>query len=480
MTERSNARTKILCTLGTATSDYDTIVKLVRAGADGFRLNFSHGNKEFFDNMFEVLDKVRTDTDTYLSLLIDLQGPKIRIGELETPTLQINTGETITITNEPVLGTKDLIQCSYQYLPKDASPGDRILIDDGLIQLRVESIEGSQVVCRIEAGGILKPRKGMNLPGMNITAPSITEKDYEQLRQHLHRKIDFIALSFVRSAKDIIALKDFLKENNRDIRVIAKIEKKEALEDLEDIIMASDGIMIARGDLGVELEPQFVPIAQKQIIKRCNALGKLVITATQMLESMISNPMPTRAEASDVANAVLDGTDVVMLSGETAVGKYPALTVETMNKIIMFAESANLKAPITETVYPQIFEKKLFDSINKTVVDLGRQISAAAIIVFTKRGRTALSVAKFRPTSKVIAISDSDDTLRYLNLYRSVYPIKNLQVIDQLSTDHSVLETIKPHILETGYVNPGDLVIFTMGAPISEKARTSFLSIDVL
>jgi len=320
----------------------------------------------------------------------------------------------------------------------------------------------------------------MNLPGMNITAPSITEKDYEQLRQHLHRKIDFIALSFVRSAKDIIALKDFLKENNRDIRVIAKIEKKEALEDLEDIIMASDGIMIARGDLGVELEPQFVPIAQKQIIKRCNALGKLVITATQMLESMISNPMPTRAEASDVANAVLDGTDVVMLSGETAVGKYPALTVETMNKIIMFAESANLKTPITETVYPQIFEKKLFDSINKTVVDLGRQISAAAIIVFTKRGRTALSVAKFRPTSKVIAISDSDDTLRYLNLYRSVYPIKNLQVIDQLSTDHSVLETIKPHILETGYVNPGDLVIFTMGAPISEKARTSFLSIDVL
>ena len=321
------AKTKILCTLGPATDSAEMISKLVLAGVDGVRLNFSHGNYEFFEKLLNNIHESCTVEKIPLAVLVDLQGPKIRVGELSEPEIELTSGNDIEITIRDVVGTEKLISTSYKELVSDAVVGDPVLIDDGLIRLRIAAMTEDSVICKIENGGTLKPKKGMNLPGMKLSTPSITEKDFRDLEFILKHRIDYIALSFVRKPEDITILKSWLKERNSEIPVIAKIEKREAVDRFDEILEEADGIMVARGDLGVELPASEVPVIQKEIIRKCNAVGKLVITATQMLDSMIHNPVPTRAEASDVANAVWDGTDVVMLSGETAVGKYPVRTV---------------------------------------------------------------------------------------------------------------------------------------------------------
>ncbi|MBI2418554.1 MAG: pyruvate kinase, partial [Ignavibacteriales bacterium] len=378
------AKTKILGTLGPATGTTDKIIELMDAGLDGVRLNFSHGDYEFYDSLFDSIEQACIKATSPLAVLLDLQGPKIRIGELSEPVIEIFTGDTIEITTEKFLGTRERVSTSYTPLAEDASVGDIILIDDGLLRLRIISKTVNSVFCEIENGGFLKPKKGMNLPGMVLSTPSVTEKDFRDLEYGLKHNIDFVALSFVRKAEDIYELRAWMNERGYNKPIIAKIEKKEAIDDFARILSAVDGVMVARGDLGVEMNAQDVPVIQKNIIRECNKVGKLVITATQMLESMIQNPIPTRAEASDVANAVWDGTDVVMLSGETSVGKYPIKAVETMNNIVRMAESVEGIRPKMQFTIPEGDEENTFDAFARAVCDISEQTHASSIVVLTK------------------------------------------------------------------------------------------------
>ena len=470
------AKTKILCTIGPATDNADMIEQLILSGMDGIRLNFSHGDYESYKKIFKEIDNACVKENTPLSVLIDLQGPKIRLGELEKPEIEIKNGDKIEITTNNIKGTKDKISTSYKFLPLDAKIGDQVLIDDGLIRLRIIDKTDDSVNCIIENGGVLRPKKGMNLPGMKLSTLSITEKDYQDLEFALQYRIDYIALSFVRSANDILELKKWLKKRNFEKPIIAKIEKKEAVDAFDSILEAADGIMVARGDLGVELPAQEVPLIQKQIIKKCNSVGKLVITATQMLDSMIHNPVPTRAEASDVANAVLDGTDVVMLSGETSVGKYPLQTVRIMNAIVKNIEKH--LPPLRESDFkiPTQVDENLFDSVGRAISTISKQVNAAAIVVFTYKGRTAKNLAKYRPNAKIIAISNSFDTMNNLCLRWGVTSLFS----EEIDKEHIAIGKAKEMILEAGQVKTGDIVIFAAGAPYSENSRANWLRFEVM
>lgn len=469
-------KTKILCTIGPSTESSEYITNLVYAGMDGVRLNFSHGNYDFFEKVYNEIHQVCTNEKVPIAILIDLQGPKIRIGDLAKPEIFIADNSTIEITNEKIIGTDKIISTSYKNLALDAQIGDVILIDDGLIKLRVTDKRNNSVICLVEAGGVLKPKKGMNLPGMNLSTESFTEKDRQDLQFALKHRVDFIALSFVRTPNDVFNLKEWLKSQNASQPVIAKIEKKEAVDNLDEILNAADGIMIARGDLGVELPPQEVPVIQKEIIKKCNSVGKLVITATQMLESMIQNPVPTRAEASDVANAVWDGTDVVMLSGETSIGKYPVDAVKIMNAIIRNAEEQidNFREHVFQI--PENIEENLFDSVGRAIKNISDQINAKAIVTFTVEGRTACNLSKFRPQAKIISFTNKFETMNKLCLYWGVSSL----FLNEIDKEHMAIDEAKKKIKESGHLNNGDLVIFTSGAPYSEKSRANWIRFEIL
>lgn len=472
----SIAKTKILVTLGPATQDVESIKKLINAGIDGVRLNLSHGSIEFFEELFHSIHQACSEEKTPLAVLVDLQGPKIRIGELEKDNITLINGNLIEITIDEIKGNEKLISTSYKQLVNDAQIDDQILINDGLVKLKVVEKKQRSVICEIINGGVLTPKKGMNLPGMKLSTPSITEKDFQNLEFILKHRVDYIALSFVRSAEDVNQLKTWLHERNSKIPIIAKIEKKEAVENLFDIVMAADGIMVARGDLGVELPPQEVPVLQKSIIRQCNALGKLVITATQMLESMVNSPVPTRAEATDVANAVWDGTDVVMLSAETSVGKYPYDAVRIMNDIICNAEQHSEDRVNTFYLTPDNLQEKLFDSVGKAVVEISKQINAQAIVVFTFEGRTARIISKYKPDAKIIAISNSFNTMNNLCLRWGVTSVYR----EKIDKEHLAIDDAKELILKENLAHKGDLIIFTAGAPYSEKSRANWLRFEVL
>ncbi len=469
-------KTKILATIGPATDSEKKLVDLINAGADGFRLNFSHGDYNYFEKVFRTIHYVCTESSLPIPILIDLQGPKIRIGELEQNSIEIFTGNTIEITTEEIKGTAKKISTSYKNLPQDARIGDVVLIDDGLIKLEIIDKTGKSVKCKIIVGGTLKPKKGMNLPGMKLSTPALTEKDKENLEFALKHRVDFIALSFVRHEDDITGLKEWLRAKGYDKPVIAKIEKPEAVERFEQILEISDGIMVARGDLGVELAPQLVPIVQKNIIRRCNATGKLVITATQMLESMINNSVPTRAEASDVANAVLDGTDVVMLSAETSVGKYPVETVKIMDDILKTAESqTQFQTPVNFDKPHNIIDN-LFDATAKGFAEISNQINASVIVVFTHHGRKAKALAKFRPAASIVAISNEFDTLNILNLHRGIIPYHLENFEDEEESIARAIEILKKEM----FVEKNDVIVFTSGAPITDKERRNWIRFHIV
>lgn len=470
------AKTKILATLGPSTFEVNQIKQLIVSGIDGVRLNFSHGDYNFFSQLYKNIYEACVEEKTPLSVLIDLQGPKIRIGELAESQYEIEKDEIIEITTEKIVGTKNRISTTYSNLPQDAMIGDCILIDDGLLRLEIVEKKNDSVICKALNNGKLKPRKGMNLPGMRLSTPSITEKDYENIEFAIKNRVDYIALSFVRSPEDVVELKNWLIMKGLEIPVIAKIEKKEAVDCFDDILSVADGIMIARGDLGVELPPQEVPVLQKSIIKKCNSLGKLVITATQMLESMINSPIPTRAEASDVANAVWDGTDVVMLSGETSVGSYPIKAVETMNDILKKAETNFPFHKNIEYFIPDNLQDKLFDSVGKAVVEISNRINAEAIVVFTELGRTAKLISKYKPNCKILAISNKFDTMNKLSLYWGVIPI----FCEKIDKEKIFIDEAKKKILELGLVKKGDLLLFTAGTPHSEKSRVNWLDFEII
>ncbi|NWF89952.1 MAG: pyruvate kinase [Ignavibacteriaceae bacterium] len=470
------AKTKILSTLGPSTQSAGCIKNLIEAGIDGVRLNFSHGNYSFFEKLYEEINKACIDEETPLAVVVDLQGPKIRIGELSKPEIQLSENDVIEITTDNIVGNEKIISTSYKPLPQDAEIGNTVLIDDGLIKLKVIEKKNNSVVCIVQAGGVLKPKKGMNLPGMKLSAESFTEKDRNDILFAVKHRLDFIALSFVRSANDVISLREWLKSQNAVRPIIAKIEKKEAIDNFDEILQVADGIMIARGDLGVELPAKDVPVLQKDIIKKCNCVGKLVITATQMLESMIHNPVPTRAEASDVANAVWDGTDVVMLSGETSVGKYPVEAVRMMNDIIRNAEQkiSNFHEYVLEI--PKSIEANLFDSVGRAVKNISEQINANAIVAFTVEGRTARNLSKFRPKAKIISFTNKFETMNSLNLYWGVASVFS----ENVDKEHMAIEEAKKRIKESGHLNTGDLVIFTAGAPYSEKSRANWMRFEII
>jgi len=473
------AKTKILATLGPASSSSDIIKKMIEAGIDGVRLNFSHGNKEFYKQLFNEITRATDDGKKPLAILVDLQGPKIRVGELIEPEVQLNTGGKIEITVEEIKGNRERISCSYKQLAEDAQTGDPVLIDDGIIRLRIIEKKEKSILCFIENGGVLKPKKGMNLPGMKLSTPSITEKDYADLEFLQGFRFDYIALSFVRSSDDIKELRSWLNKKNLDKPLIAKIEKREAVEKFDSILEEADGIMIARGDLGVELPPHEVPVLQKEIIKKCNSVGKPVITATQMLESMIENLIPTRAEASDVANAVWDGSDIVMLSGETSVGKHPVNTVRTMNDIIENAEQHAVSQGKVIFKIPEKVEDNLFDSVSNAISIISRQINASVIAALTGKGRTAKNLAKFRPKSIIAAFSDNPETINNLSLQWGVIPLF-CDEIDKESQNNKTIDKAKKILLEQKLVKEGDVVIFTAGEPYSHKSRSNWLKFEVI
>lgn len=463
----SNKNTKILATLGPAADTKEKIIELIQAGIDGVRLNFSHGGHEYYDQVFKNVNDACVATSEPIAILVDLQGPKIRVGELLLPEYELKENDHLEITMHEIVGTKEKFSCSYEGLARDAKIGDHIYIDDGLIKLLIIAIDHDSIFCVVLEGGTLKPRKGMNLPGMELSLPSLSEKDFEDLDFALSHRVDFIALSFVRKASDIYQLRNYLTEKGFEKNIIAKIEKPEAVRNFDEILEAADGIMIARGDLGVELPPQEVPVIQKSIIRKCNKAGKMVITATQMLESMIHNAVPTRAETSDVANAVWDGSDVVMLSGETSVGEYAVETVDMMQKILIETEANMDLVKYERKETPKTSEDNVFDSVGKALADMAVQLNAEAVVSFTRRGRMARAMSRFRPNTKIIAMSDSFEVMNVLRLIWGIIPV----YFEDMPDEQVAIKAAKKILLDKKIVKEGDTVIFTSGAPVDEKGK---------
>lgn len=469
--------TKIVCTIGPASESVDQLVNLVVAGMDVVRLNFSHGSYENHARIIENIREARKRTGEHIGILQDLSGPKIRTGLLKEKAVVLQDGATLTFTTEDIVGTVDRVSTTYKDLPKDVKANDTILLDDGKMKVKVVSATGTEVECLVVNGGLLSENKGMNLPGVRVSASSMTEKDIEDLKFGLTHDIDYVALSFVRTVDDILYLRDVIVNEvhkGRRIPIIAKIEKAEAVSNIDKIIAEADGIMVARGDLGVEMPTEEVPIIQKMIVRKCNDLGVPVIVATQMLESMIDNPRPTRAEATDVANAVLDGADAVMLSGETSVGKFPVETVATMDRIIRRAEVAQKdRLDITQT--PKSQEDQVFDAVARSACLLARQVHAKAIIPITRSGVTALRVSKYRPEAKILAVTGREKVLQRLNI---VWGVRGIVVSDLLDQTDIAFQRIKDDLKKAGYLESGDYVVFTAGIPLMSKGSTNTVKVE--
>lgn len=476
--------TKIICTLGPASDDEQILRELLCAGMDVARLNFSHGTHDEHAATFGRLRRVAEELDCHVGVLADLQGPKIRTAELQDGrSVELKSGGRITITTRPVVGTAELVSTTYQHLPLDVAAGDRILLDDGLIELRVLAKTETDVTCEVVNGGPLGEHKGINLPGVTVSAPSCTEKDREDLEFALQLGVDYVALSFVRSPEDIIRLRELC--GGRGVPIIAKLEKPEALARLSEVVAAADAIMIARGDLAVELSPEDVPVWQKRIIAECAAQNKPVITATQMLESMRENPQPTRAEASDVANAIFDGTDAVMLSAETAAGKYPVQSVAMMRRIATAAETEQAREPRRwagpATCDPCSAEDRwshsvIAESISTAAVEVAEETGAKAIIAFTESGSTARMASKRRPHVPVLACTPLVRTARRCSLYWGVLPL----VVPTADTAEQMIRQTGQEIKRLGYAEAGDRVVITAGVPMGQPGTTNTLSVEVI
>lgn len=410
-------KSKIVCTIGPASESLENIKKLILAGMNVARLNFSHGDFEEHGARINTIRQASKELNKTVAILLDTKGPEIRTGKLEVEPIELVQDEYLTLTTEEILGNQDRISITYSELPNDVQVGSTILIDDGLIGLTVVDIQGTEIKTRIVNGGTIKSKKGVNVPGVNISLPGITEKDTNDILFGIEQDIDFIAASFVRKASDVQEIRELLEKNNAShIQIISKIENQQGVDNLDEILEASDGLMVARGDLGVEIPAEDVPLAQKLMIQKCNVAGKPVITATQMLDSMQRNPRPTRAEASDVANAILDGTDAIMLSGETAAGKYPVESVLTMSRIAEKAESA--------LNHHEIFMKQqtaqettVTEAISQSVAISALDLNAKAIISSTVTGHTARVVSKYRPKAPIIAVTTQERTMRQLSSF---------------------------------------------------------------
>ena len=471
---KTYGKTKIICTLGPASNTIQTLEQMMLAGMDVARLNFSHGT---FDDHLQRLSMVRTaanKTGEAIAILQDLQGPKIRVGKLAAPSFEIKEGNKITISINEILGTSERISTTYQSFARDVKPNDKILLDDGKLELRALSTNDFEVECEVIVGGILKPNKGINLPGVNISSPSMTEKDSEDALFGLRNGVDYIALSFVRRASDVHFLRKFMLKNGFNKPIIAKIEKPEAINELDEIIEAADGVMVARGDLGVELPMEHVPVLQKMIAQETALKGKILIVATQMLETMTDNPFPTRAETNDVANAVLDGADAVMLSGETSVGKYPVQTVTMMDKIVRKAEEI---LPVRDIRTSDEKQTDVNDAIGRSACVLAKKVNASGIVVLTHDGETARKISSFRPKARIIVITDNEFTLRQLNL---VWGVHGFVLSDTPKQTKEGFEIIRKALVEEGFVKKGDYVVEVSGIPFFKSKNTDTIKVELV
>ncbi len=473
--EKEN-RTKIVATLGPASRDEEVLRNLIKEGADAVRLNFSHGD---YDDHLQYVQGVRTVAaacQRHTAIIADLQGPKIRTGRLVGGTpIQLVAGGELVITVEDIPGTGERVSTTYQSLPDDVKPGDRIFVDDGKMELEALATTASQVRCKIIIGGLLGEHKGINLPGVAISAPALTDKDRRDLQFALENQVDYVALSFVRSADDLRELKALIQDAGADIPVIAKLEKPEAIRHLDEILDVADAVMVARGDLGVELPPEQVPVLQKQIINLCSRLRKPVITATQMLDSMRDHPRPTRAETSDVANAIFDGTDAVMLSGETAIGQYPVESVAMMRRIAAAAEQEQLAGRHLRTETTSEF-LDFADALSRAAARIAEDVKANAIIAFTQSGSTARLASKCRPRCPIVAATPLASTARRSSLYWGVYP---MLIEPARSTDDMIAE-IERRVRDLGVVKSGDVAIITAGSPIGAPGTTNMMKLQVI
>lgn len=468
-------RTKIVATLGPSCDNYETMVELVKSGVNVFRLNFSHGTLEDKERIIKLIQKINDTLPFSIAILADLQGPKLRVGEIENNALQINPGDQLTFTNTKCIGNRDKIYVSYKDLHKDVQPGDKIMIDDGKLEVKVTKIlANNDVEVEVLMGGILSSKKGLNLPDTKISLPALTKKDLEDLNFIMKQDVDWIALSFVRKEEDIINLKAILRKNKCKSKVIAKIEKPEALNNIREIILESDGIMIARGDLGVELPIEKVPLIQKELIRKCMHRAKPVIVATQMMESMIDRIKPNRSEITDVANAVLEGADALMLSAETATGQHPVLVIETMSKIILEIEKTAYDYNRDDILSPQPHSPSfLSDAICYSACKLAQDLKSEALIGMTQSGYTGFMLSSYRPKSPLYIFSKEQSLINQLSLS---WGVRAFFYDEEVSLDEIFFDQIRI-LRERGFLKNGDMVVNTGSTPVNLHLNTNVVKV---
>ena len=472
-------KTKIICTMGPSTDKGDVMERLVREGMDVARFNFSHGPHDEQRGRIQKLRELRKKYDRPVAALLDTKGPEIRLGCFKDGKVFLEEGQIFTFTNKDIEGTNECVSITYKELYKDVQPGGHILVDDGLVDLEVQDIAGKDIVCKVINAGVIGDRKGVNVPGANLKMPFISKKDHDDLLFGIQEGFDFVAASFTRTANDIREVRKILKENGgEEIQIIAKIENQQGVDNIDEIIEAADGIMIARGDMGVEIPPEYVPVIQQKIIQKVYTAGKPVITATQMLDSMIRNPRPTRAEVTDVANAIYDGTDVVMLSGETANGKYPLEALKMMAKIAETTEKDLLGSAVASKLHSK---RSISSAVCNATVQTAENLGAKAIVCPTISGFTARLTSKLKPNAEVIGCSPYPNVLRKMQIYWGVRPLKTAP---ETSTD-KIIEHALEVTENAGYITEGDTVIISAGiattsAPTAKRGLTNTMRVVTL
>ncbi len=470
-------KTKIVCTLGPSTQDDNVLKKLMLEGLDVARFNFSHGTHDSHRETFNRVDRLRRELDLPVATLLDTKGPEVRVCQFKEGKIRLTKGETFTLTSRDIEGTQEIVSVTYKNLPKDVKKGGRILLDDGLIELVVEDIvDGTDIVCKVVNDGDVSNNKGVNLPDTRLSMPYLSEKDKSDIIFGIETGYDFIAASFVRCAEDVLEIRKILEEHNcHSIRIISKIENQEGVDNIDEIIRVSDGIMVARGDMGVEIPGEEVPAIQKMIIKKTVAVGKQVITATQMLDSMIKNPRATRAEISDVANAIYDGTSAIMLSGETAAGAYPIEAVQTMVRIALKTE-ADIDYVKRFNVKGGDISANVTSAISHATCSTAHDLNAAAIVTVTKSGRTARMISKFKPNCPILGCTTSESVYRHMSLMWGVKPL----LMDTKQDSEALFAEALKVAEQTGMVNKGELVVITSGLPLGVTGTTNMIKVDVI
>lgn len=471
-------KTKIVATIGPVTESVDALSKLLKAGLNVARLNFSHGTVEEHEKKAENIRAASKKTGIPCAILQDLSGPKFRIGDFKTERVNLVAGETIVLTPEDIVGDEKRVSVNYKTLAKELKPGSVIMLDDGKKKLEVTEIKGDDLVCKIIVGGDTKGRRGMNLPGAYLKVSSLTDKDKNDLQFGLKAKVDFVAFSFVRTPDDVIELRGLLDKAKSEAMIISKIETQEAVDNFDAILELSDGIMVARGDLAVEIGPENVPTVQKMMIRKCNAAGKPVITATQMLESMIQSPVPTRAEVSDVANAIFDGTDAVMLSEETTLGKFPTEAVSLMSRIAEKVESDHLYRNVMDNRKQRLITPtdNIADALTSEAVDVAGRLGATALVALTHTGFTAQKLARYKAAQPLVALTPSDVTARQLLLSYGCIPMHN----DGFETLNEALSEIRKLVLKNKFAAKGDKIVISGGIPFEKQKDTNMVLVETV